>query len=280
MKLSNRQCWVEIQAQAAQINHFVLKKNNFEYIWQGDPKYWSGRNPILFPIVGHTYSGHYRIDGKTYTMGNHGLARHAEFKVKEHSRNKAVLEFTSDEKTKEQYPFDFSLKVKFELQETKLAMEYIVTNKSKVPMPFSFGLHPAFNCPLDPNERFSDYYLELEKKEVLNRFDLATGKFIKDPKETKVLKLKRKQLAETIILKDQTSEYVRLTNGKQFVEVQSKNYPYLAFWSKPQAPFVCLEPWQGHSDFQTNRTPFAKREGTIVLEPGKHYRFRNYILIG
>ena len=23
-----------------------------EYIWQGDPACWSGRNPILFPFVG------------------------------------------------------------------------------------------------------------------------------------------------------------------------------------------------------------------------------------
>ncbi len=22
-----------------------------EYIWQGDPAFWSGQNPILFPIV-------------------------------------------------------------------------------------------------------------------------------------------------------------------------------------------------------------------------------------
>ena len=28
-----------------------------EYIWGGDPAYWSGRNPILFPIVGGLKDG-------------------------------------------------------------------------------------------------------------------------------------------------------------------------------------------------------------------------------
>ena len=32
-----------------------------EYIWGGDPAYWSGRNPILFPIVGGLKDGTVRI---------------------------------------------------------------------------------------------------------------------------------------------------------------------------------------------------------------------------
>ena len=26
--------------------------SGMEYIWSGDPAYWSGRNPVLFPVVG------------------------------------------------------------------------------------------------------------------------------------------------------------------------------------------------------------------------------------
>ena len=28
-----------------------------EYIWNGDPAFWPGRNPLLFPIVGNLKDG-------------------------------------------------------------------------------------------------------------------------------------------------------------------------------------------------------------------------------
>ena len=46
-----------------------------EYIWGGDPAYWAGRNPILFPIVGSLKNGRVDIGGKTCEMGRHGFAR-------------------------------------------------------------------------------------------------------------------------------------------------------------------------------------------------------------
>ena len=29
-----------------------LKKNDTEYLWQGDEEHWSGQAPVCFPIVG------------------------------------------------------------------------------------------------------------------------------------------------------------------------------------------------------------------------------------
>ena len=52
-----------------------------EYIWQGDPAYWSGRNPNLFPIVGALKNGTVSIDGIPYHMDRHGFARNSEFSV-------------------------------------------------------------------------------------------------------------------------------------------------------------------------------------------------------
>ena len=36
-----------------------------EYIWTGDPAYWAGRNPLLFPIVGGLRDGKVLIRVKT-----------------------------------------------------------------------------------------------------------------------------------------------------------------------------------------------------------------------
>ena len=71
---------------------------------------------------------------------------------------------------------------------------------------------------------------------------------------------------KTIIIKDPKSTEASLTNGKHGVTVGFKDYPWLAFWS-PNAPFVCIEPWYSHTDFEEVRVPFEQREGTLVLKP-------------
>ena len=38
-------------------------ENGFEHIWVGDPKYWRGQAPVLFPIVGALREGKTKIGG-------------------------------------------------------------------------------------------------------------------------------------------------------------------------------------------------------------------------
>ena len=40
-------------------------ERGLEYIWGGDPAYWPGRNPLLFPIVGMLKEGKIRFDGRS-----------------------------------------------------------------------------------------------------------------------------------------------------------------------------------------------------------------------
>ena len=56
-------------------------QQGLEYIWQGDPAYWSGQNPVLFPIVGGLKDGKVAINGRKYEMNRHGFARKSEFSV-------------------------------------------------------------------------------------------------------------------------------------------------------------------------------------------------------
>ena len=44
-----------------------LKLNQNEYLWQGNPAFWSRRAPILFPIVGSQWQG--RICSRTLYYG-------------------------------------------------------------------------------------------------------------------------------------------------------------------------------------------------------------------
>ena len=271
MIIQNELCTVEISEHAAEITSFRDAKTGREYMWQGDATYWSGRNPILFPMVGNTYSKTYEIDGKTYAMGNHGVARNATFTCVNEEKNRIVMRLESSADTLAVYPFPFCLDVSYTLCGTTLQIEYHITNTGDRDMPFSFGLHPAFRCPLDEGEDFRDYRIELACAEKVKRFDFEQERFVREDAWTKSFALDYDVLFKTIMLEGFNSPYVQLTNGKHGVEVSCAGYRWIAFWTKPNAPFVCLEPWHGLGDRKPNNLPFDKRPGTMSLAGGHTY---------
>ena len=278
MNIENSRYRLEVTNKAAEITSFYDKEKNVEYMWNGDPTYWAGRNPILFPMVGNTYSKEYYIDGKRYAMGNHGLARHATFEKVAETENSLTLEFCSDEETLKQYPFDFSLKVTYTLVENRVNIDYVIKNTGDKVMPFSFGLHPAFACPMGEGD-FFDYYLEFPQEEYMKWYNHETGEFELRNETTKTIGLNYDELFATIMLEDVKNPYVCLTNGKRGVEVGCAGYRWLAFWTKPNAPYVCIEPWHGLGDFKENNVPFEERVGTMKLEPNKEYRTSYYFRV-
>ena len=244
---------VTIDEHAAEIHSFFDRETKIEAIWQGDKTYWAGRNPILFPIVGKTWDGILHIQGKEYRTGNHGFARNSEFKCIKHTDTQIVMELCDSEETLAQYPFRFRLEVTYTLEAKKLDIAYRIENRDGCTMPFNFGLHPAFNCPLEEGKAFDAYHLELNQKEVV------------DDQEVDVIALDKDALKKTIIIQNPRSTCTKLTDGTHGVQVEYQGYPWLAYWS-PYAPFVCIEPWYSHTDFEKNEVPFEKREGTILLD--------------
>ena len=56
-----------------------LQLNAQEFLWQGNKNIWSGRAPILFPIVGTLANDEMSYRGKTYQMMRHGFVRNTAF---------------------------------------------------------------------------------------------------------------------------------------------------------------------------------------------------------
>ena len=82
-----------------------------EYIWPGDPAFWAGRNPILFPIVGTLKDGKVELAGQVCEMGRHGFAREMEFTPVEQGEDFITLELRETPDTLVRYPFPFALRV-------------------------------------------------------------------------------------------------------------------------------------------------------------------------
>lgn len=278
MKLNNERYSLEIVEKGGEILSFTDNKTGIQYMWQGDAKYWGGKNPALFPMISNVYGKKYEIDGKTYEMKNHGLARYATFKCVEQSENKIVMEFKSDDNTLSQYPFEFTFHTIYELVDNKLTITYEITNDGDKDMPFQFGLHPGFNCPLTENETFEEYKIEFPVEETLIQLVMDENK----EKEPELVEVKTKGFNlsydeinkyKTLLYKNIKSPYVELKGKEHGVRVSTVGYKYLAFWSPEgvNAPFVCIEPWNGHGDFCATGKSFYDREDTMILSSKKSY---------
>lgn len=258
-RMGNDEIQVEIDEQASEIHSLKSLKTQLEYIWDGNPEYWKGRNPTLFPMVGKTWDGILHIHGKEYTTGNHGFCRNSKFTCIEHSDTKVVMELKDNEETLQQYPFHFTMQITYTIAGSSVHIAYAIRNTGDTVMPFNFGLHPAFRCPLEQGKTQKDYKLHFSSPETFtwNDTTLTNGT---------ELELNEEELQKTVIIHRPNSTSVSLTDGTHGVKVDFSGYEWLAFWS-PHAPFVCIEPWYSHTDFEKVEVPFEQREGTQFLEP-------------
>ncbi len=262
MIIENNQSILEVSEKGAEMTSFRCKSDLIERFWQGDSAYWAGRNPLLFPLVGNTYNKISIINGTKYEMGNHGFARTAHFKLDKTSDDTIVCTLFDSEETLRQYPFKFKVEIIYQLIEKRINITVNVHNLNDVMMPFNLGFHPAFNCPLN-NETLEDYWLEFDEKETLQGL---MGPF--SLKEENKIALNEQLFVEnpTVCFHSPKSSVVSLKSATTQLRVGVEGYPWLAFWKKPSSPFVCIEPWLGHGDFDEIDRPFEQREGTICLE--------------
>lgn len=254
-----------------------LRRDGTEYIWGGDPAFWSGQNPILFPIVGSLKNGQVDIGGRTFRMSRHGFARQSEFTPVEQGGDFAVLELRQSAETLERYPFPFSLRVRHQLLEDGFSTAFTVENTGGASMHFCIGAHTAFRCPLAEGERFGDYRLVFDRREDASTLLLTPEGLIRDGTEPMlsggVLPLDYEvfRRLDTVIFRGLQSGGVSLVHRDtgRGVRMDFSQFPLAAFWTKPGAPFLCLEPWQGCAALEDETGRFQDKPFAVTLAPGE-----------
>nr|WP_325185631.1 aldose 1-epimerase family protein [uncultured Oscillibacter sp.] len=253
-----------------------LRREGVEYIWGGDPAFWSGQNPILFPVVGSLKGGQVDIGGETFEMARHGFARHAEFTPVEQGGDFALLELRQSAETLARYPFPFALRVEHRLLEGGFSTAFTVENTGGAPMPFCIGAHTAFCCPLAAGERFEDYRLVFDRPEDAATLLLTPEGLLRDGASEPmlhggVLPLDYEvfRRLDTVIFQGLQSRGVSLVHRDtgRGVRMDFSQFPMAAFWTKPGAPFLCLEPWQGCAAFEGETGRFRDKPWVITLAP-------------
>lgn len=243
-------------------------------MWKADPDIWSRHAPILFPIVGRLKNDQYLYGGKKFSMKQHGLARDRKFALLSQTDTEASLRLVTDTQTLPIYPFEFELTVTYKLEDNKIMVSYLVKNPGDKALPFSIGGHPGFSCPILPTEAFTDYQIRFENKETiavdLLEEGLISGNSSPILENEDTIPIHKGLFdRDALIFRGLTSNWVKLASTKSdhAVTLHFEGFPYLGIWAKPDAPFVCLEPWYGHADAATASGEFLEKEGIQVLEP-------------
>ena len=73
-KLNNGTIAIEVAEHGAEMKS--LTREGRQYLWTGDPKFWSRCAPILFPAVGKPYRDEIHVDGTAYPLKQHVRSQH------------------------------------------------------------------------------------------------------------------------------------------------------------------------------------------------------------
>ncbi|MEO6185236.1 MAG: aldose 1-epimerase family protein [Steroidobacteraceae bacterium] len=274
LRLHSALLTAEIDPQGAQLS--VLRDSSGrDLLWNGDPAFWSGRAPVLFPIVGTLNGGHFRWRGQSFALPRHGFARGRAFDVVHHDAHSALLRLRADAGSEAVYPFRFELDMAFELDGSSLTIAATVRNAGNQPMPASVGFHPAFRWPLPGGPARGGQFLEFEHEEpaTIRRLD-AAGLLSADCYATPVrgrrLVLDDALFSDDVVIFDQLASH-SLVYGSETgprIRVRFPDATHLGVWSKPGAGFVCIEPWLGVADPAGFAGDFDAKPGAFVVTPG------------
>ena len=174
------------------------------------------------------------------------------------------------------YPLSDGIKIlgfRFKLTETGLSVTHKITNTDEKEMYYSFGAHPGFNCEIGDYLEFSD-----DTKLFTERIDhesiLIEETFPVEMDGNKVTLTPTIFNDDALILSDFKSKNIKIkSNNHNRVISFNFDSPFLGIWAKPNAPYVCLEPWWGVNDDYNKKADFSQKRGIMSLSPSESKEF-------
>lgn len=244
-----------------------------ELIWHRDPEHWARSAPILFPVVGASAGGVIKVSGQSYAMPQHGFARDSLFEVADSDVASALFEFSATDETRKLYPFAFNLSVRYILDPHALSVDFTIENRGAELMPYQLGFHPAFPWPFECRGEGRDQLIfASDARRTALRPD-SQG-LVKRISETSVagreLPLSAGMFEKGALIfpdaQSPTTTFAPAEGGR--LAITTENFPHVAVWTKPAAPFLSVEPWTGLPDWDDFNGELAGRASVSLVQPG------------
>lgn len=248
-----------------------------ELLWPGDPAIWADISPILYPVVGWTRDGE-RVGGVRYLLGLHGFARFEIFAVERQEPDFVRLSVSDSERTRAVYPFAFAFAVEYALSEDALGMTLEIANPGDDPAPYACGLHPGFRWPLDEAGR-EGAYVRFEREERHEVPAIAPGGLVSKATKPVPFEGRDLKLSDALFANDAVCFLNCASRSLAFVDasgasiaMEFPDFAHAALWTRPGAPFLCLEAWTGYSDPEGFDGDLFEKPSMRVLAPGQRAR--------
>lgn len=280
LTLKDQGCTVQVETVGAELKSYKNETGK-EFIWDSNPDFWPRSSPLLFPTIGNLRNGRTIINGTEYELCKHGFAKDIDMEYEIEADNKISFFCQFSEDTLKCYPFRFQLRMTYELKGPGLHITYLVTNADDKEMYYHLGAHPGFMCPLEEGERFSDYVLKFPCAETCDSpvYDLQNLQF--DPVNTKRHLDNSDTVAldyslfgsDALVFPHLKSKSVQLINPStgRGIQMDYPDFATIAFWtpSNAEAPFLCLEPWNGGAIFADEDDHFINKRDIQTLPAGE-----------
>ena len=264
---------LEVSADTFGAELHSVRLDGKEYLWQcGDA--WKRYAPILFPFICSPKDKAYSAKGKAFKMkANHGFARDMEFAFKEQTENSLSFVLTENAESLAQYPYKFTLEVKYTIEGNRLRVENLVTGGED--MYFYLGAHPAFSFE---SGGIDGYYVEFDENEHITQ--VIGGEQVTLVENGSVLEMSRELFDnDSIPLEYPNSKAVSLKSHKsgRYVRLEYPVSDCITVWSPTgddRASFVCLEPWTSVPTFYDDEfEAIEDKPHAIKLAQGETYRY-------
>lgn len=247
-----------------------------EYLWGGDPSYWNGRSPHLFPIIGTTKH--------SSSLKKHGFVRIQDLSLISYTDSEISLCLNDTEATRECYPYSFSFIVTHKLHKEGFTTSYTIRNTDSKAMPFCIGGHVGFACPLHEDELFEDYLVHFPNQEVLHPLTMTSNNLYDDNLRYTLecnqgfLPLSYNLFdSDALIFNPANVSEVSLIHKKtrKGVHFSFPDFPVLALWTMPhkESPYICIEPWHGMPALVSDGDTLFDKPYVTVLEPSTEKTF-------
>jgi galactose mutarotase-like enzyme len=260
--LQNNEMTIVISEIGAELQS-IKAADGTEYLWNGDAAFWAKRAPVLFPICGALKDNEFCYEGKTYTLEKHGYARFETFEVEKQTETEAVFLLRSDDKSRAMYPFEYELRIGYQLNGKTLNVSYDVANLDATPLYMSIGCHEAYACP----EGIEAYEIVFPEEETLYT---TPDPLHSDDKQlvienSTVLPLREEDYAiDALIFRGGTrsdSLVLRHKETGRGLKIAYEGFKHLLLWQPYKAPFICVEPWCGYPDTTEHDGDITKKLG-------------------
>jgi len=195
-----------------------LSINNTEILYldretfDGITKNVRGGIPLLFPNAGPLHDG-------IYNLPQHGFARRMPWDIIGQNHSSITLKLLPTEETRENYPFDFELKLKVEVCKNKLTHSMTIKNTGDKPMPTAYGTHPYFEI------------LQEEKQRLITNI----GNF--NPNEVNWMEEFDKPFINPGLIR------IQMLEKEITIESDPNIFKFARIWHQAGKDFICIEPW-------------------------------------